>query len=121
MRELAREVPMAPTVREFAIRVVLGSHPASPHAPAQIKQFVRYGSSPRGAQAIVLTAKIRALLEGRYNVAVEDIVAVAPASLRHRILRNFEGEAEGIEPDTLVQVILDKARAETEPQVGVGR
>lgn len=115
MRTLAREVPMAPTVREFAIRVVLGTHPDSPHAPSQVKQFVRFGSSPRGAQAIVLTAKIRALLTGRYNVAIEDIVAVATPALRHRIIRNFEGEAEDIASDTLIEAILSKARADSEP------
>jgi len=118
MRLLAREVPISPTVREFAIKVVLGTHPDSEHAPPQIKQFVRYGSSPRGAQAIVTTAKIRALLDGRFNVAIEDIVEVATPSLRHRLIMNFEGEAEGIAPDALVQAILDKARAESQVKVG---
>jgi MoxR-like ATPase len=118
MRTLAREVPIAPSVREFAINVVLGTHPDSPHAPAQVTQFVRYGSSPRGAQAVVVAAKIRALLAGRYNVALDDIVQVALPALRHRLILNFEGEAEGIAPDTLVQAILDKARAESEVRVG---
>ena len=119
MRQLAREVPISPSVREFAIKVVLGTHPDSPHAPAQIKQFVRFGSSPRGAQAIVMTAKIKALLAGRYNVAMEDIASVAMPALRHRLIMNFEGEAEGIAPDTLVQSILDKARSETNVKVAV--
>ena len=119
MRQLSREVPISPSVREFAIKVVLGTHPDSPHAPAQIKQFVRFGSSPRGAQAVVMTAKIKALLAGRYNVAMEDIASVALPALRHRLIMNFEGEAEGIAPDTLVQSILDKARSETNVKVAV--
>ena len=119
MRSLAREVPIAPSVREFAIKVVLGTQPNSPHAPAQITQFVRYGSSPRGAQAVVVAAKIKALLAGRYNVAIEDIAQVAIPALRHRLIFNFEGEAEGVAPDTLVAAVLDKARADTEVKVGV--
>ena len=119
MRALAREVPISPSVREFAIKVVLGTQPDSEHAPAQIKQFVRYGSSPRGAQAIILTAKIKALLAGRFSVAIEDIVSVAIPALRHRLIMNFEGQAEGIAPDRLVQSILDKAKADTEVKVGV--
>ena len=119
MRELAREVPISPSVREFAIKVVLGTQPDSVHAPAQIKQFVRFGSSPRGAQTIILTAKIKALLAGRYSVAVEDIASVALPALRHRLIMNFEGQAEGIAPDTLVQAILDKAKADTDVKVGV--
>jgi MoxR-like ATPase len=119
MRALSREVPLAPNVREFAIKVVLGTHPDSQYAPPQIKQFVRFGSSPRGAQAVVTTAKIRALLAGRYNVAIEDIMQVAMPALRHRLILNFEGQAEGIAPDTLVQAILDKAKAETDVKIGV--
>lgn len=117
MRQLAREVPLAPNVRDFAIRVVLGSQPDSPYAPESVRKFVRYGSSPRGAQAIVNAAKIRAVLAGRYNVAFEDIITVAPAALRHRVLRNFEGEAEGIEPDMIVKQIMEKAQAESEVKV----
>ncbi len=112
-------MPISPSVREFAIKVVLGTHPDSEHAPPPIKQFVRFGSSPRGAQAIVMTAKIKALLAGRYNVAMEDIASVALPALRHRLIMNFEGEAEAIAPDTLVNAILDKARAGTEVKVAV--
>jgi MoxR-like ATPase len=117
MRQLAREVPLAPNVRDFAIRVVLGTQPDSPYAPESVKKFVRYGSSPRGAQAVVNAAKIRAVLAGRYNVAFEDIATVAPAALRHRVLRNFEGEAEGIEPDVIVKAIIEKAQTESEVKV----
>jgi MoxR-like ATPase len=119
MRTLAREVPIAPTVREFAIKVVLGTHPDKPESPPQIKQFVRYGASPRGAQALVVAAKIRALLAGRYNVAIEDIAEVALPALRHRLILNFEGEAEGIAPDTLVQTIVEKIKADSAVKVGV--
>ena len=119
MRQLTREVPISSSVREFAIKVVLGTHPDSPHAPAQIKQFVRFGSSPRGAQAIVMTAKIMALLAGRYNVAVEDVATVAIPALRHRLIMNFEGEAEGIAPDMLINGILDKVRGETNIKMAV--
>jgi MoxR-like ATPase len=119
MRQLAREVPMSPTVREFAIRVVLGTQPDSQHASEMVKKFVRYGSSPRGAQAVVVAAKIKALLAGRYNVALEDIVTVALPALRHRIILNFEGEAEAISTDSLVTSIIDKVRSDTDVKVAV--
>ena len=119
MRELAREVPISPSVREFAIKVVLGTQPDSEFAPPSITRYVRYGSSPRGAQAVVTTAKIKALLAGRYNVAIEDIVSVALPSLRHRIILNFEGQAEGIAPDTLIQDILARAKDASTVKVGV--
>ncbi len=117
MRELAREAPIAPSVREFAIRLVLGTQPDSSHAPATVKQFVRFGSSPRGAQAIVTSAKIRALLEGRYSVAIEDIVSVALPALRHRIILNFEGQAESITTDSLIDDIVKKTYSESEIKV----
>lgn len=119
MRTLSREVPISPSVREFAIKVVLGTQPDSPHSPPSVKQFVRFGSSPRGAQAIVTTAKIKALLSGRYNVAIEDVMAVAIPALRHRLILNFEGQAEGIVSDTLIEDILEKTRSDTEVRVGV--
>jgi len=70
------------------------------------KQFLRYGASPRGLQAVILAAKIRALLQGRYAVAIDDIRSVAPPALRHRLIMNFEGEAEGIKPDAIIKEIL---------------
>jgi MoxR-like ATPase len=115
MRQVAREVPIASHVRDFAVRVILATHPRSETAPDITNQFVRYGSSPRGAQALVLAAKIRALLDGRYNVAYDDIAAVAPAALRHRIILNFEGEAESIGTDAVIRAILDKLRAQATP------
>ena len=107
MRELARAVPIAPHVRDYAASVVLATHPGSEGAPDISRQFVRFGSSPRGAQAVVLAAKIKALLAGRFNVALEDVNAVATAALRHRILLNFEGEAEGVATEDVVAKIIE--------------
>jgi MoxR-like ATPase len=115
MRQVAREVPIASHVRDFAVRVILATHPRSETAPEITNQFVRFGASPRGAQALVLAAKIRALLDGRYNVAYDDIAAVAPAALRHRIILNFEGEAEGIGTDAIIRDILAKQLAHATP------
>jgi MoxR-like ATPase len=106
MSELAREVPVASHVNEFVARLVVASHPDSPEAPPLVKRYVRYGASPRGAQALVLGAKIIALLAGRVNVAFEDVATVAPAALRHRLLLNFEGQAEGISPDQVIEELL---------------
>jgi MoxR-like ATPase len=106
MRELIRKVPLARQIQDYAVRVVLATHPENPEATPLSKQFMRYGASPRGLQAIVLAAKIRALLEGRYAVSIDDIRHVAPPALRHRLILNFEGEAEGVEPDTIIAEIL---------------
>jgi MoxR-like ATPase len=107
MQRLARSVPIAPHVTAYAVSVLAATHPDAPRAPELVKEYVRYGGSPRGAQALVLTGKIHALLEGRYNVAVDDIRAVALPALRHRVIRNFEGEAEGITSDAIVRAVLD--------------
>ncbi|BDI34513.1 ATPase AAA [Capsulimonas corticalis] len=112
MRQVAREVPVASHVREYAVRIILATHPRSETAPDITNQFVRFGASPRGAQALIKAAKIRALLDGRYNVAFDDISAVAPAALRHRIILNFEGEAEGIGTDAVIREILNKLTAQ---------
>ena len=106
MRELVRKVPLARQIQDYAVRVVLATHPENPEATAMSKQFMRYGASPRGLQAIILAAKIRALLEGRYAVAIDDIRSVAPPALRHRMIMNFEGEAEGIRTDAIIAEIL---------------
>jgi MoxR-like ATPase len=105
LRELARQVPVARMVQDFALRVLEGTHP-SKSAPEVTRKYVRYGSSPRGAQALLLGAKIRALLDGRFSVAAEDVRAVAKPALRHRLILNFEGEAEGIDPDSIVDQLL---------------
>jgi MoxR-like ATPase len=119
MQRLARAVPIAGHVKEYGLRVVLATHPNGDDAPDTVRRFVRFGSSPRGAQALVLAAKIRALLEGRFNVAFEDVDRVSFPALRHRILLNFEGEAEGITTDTLVADVLKRVRAASEPRVAV--
>ncbi len=106
MRELVRKVPLARQIQDYAVRVVLATHPENPEATAMSKQFLRYGASPRGLQAVILAAKIRALLQGRYAVAIDDIRHVAPPALRHRLIMNFEGEAEGIRPDSIIGEIL---------------
>ncbi len=110
MRELVRKVPLARQIQDYAVRVVLATHPENPEATAMSKQFLRYGASPRGLQAIILAAKIRALLEGRYAVSIDDIRKVATPALRHRMIMNFEGEAEGIKPDAIVAEILKSTK-----------
>jgi MoxR-like ATPase len=113
MRELVRKVPLARAVQDYAVRVLQGTHPETAEAPPMSKQYLRYGASPRGLQAIILAAKIRALLEGRYAVAVDDIRAVAKPALRHRLILNFEGEAEGIEADTIIDEIMKQTKEAT--------
>ena len=88
------------------MRLTLGTHPDSEFANDNIKKFVRYGSSPRGAQALILAGKVRALLQGRFHVAFEDIDFVTRPALRHRMILNFEGQAEGIEADDLIDELL---------------
>jgi len=106
MRELVRKVPLARQIQDYAVRVVLATHPENAEATPKSKQFMRYGASPRGLQAIILAAKIRALLEGRYAVAIDDIRHVAVPALRHRMILNFEGEAEGVKADAIIEEIL---------------
>ncbi|QDS95736.1 ATPase family associated with various cellular activities (AAA) [Roseimaritima multifibrata] len=106
MNRLARQVPIADSIRRYAIEIVMGSHPEHELATPLVKRFVRYGSSPRGAQAVLLAAKIQAILDGRFHVAREDIAAVAHAALRHRILMNFEGQAESVRPDTVIDELI---------------
>jgi MoxR-like ATPase len=112
-RELIREVPIADHVRDLASTIIMATHPLWEHAPEQARRFIRYGASPRGAQAMVLGAKVRALTEGRFNVSVDDLRALAAPALRHRIILNFEGEAEGIDTDVLIAQIVQSAEAVT--------
>ncbi len=105
MRALAREVPIASHVKEYAARLVLATHPSEENPVA--KKYLRYGSSPRGAQALVLAGKILALMKGRYNVSFGDLREAAAPALRHRLILNFEAEAEGVRPDTLIRQILE--------------
>jgi MoxR-like ATPase len=106
MRALARTVPIASHVQEYIARLTLATHPNDPHVTPLARKYVRYGVSPRGGQAMVLGAKVTALLAGRYNVAFEDVHAVALAALRHRLLLNFDGLAEGISTDMVIADLL---------------
>ncbi len=101
-----RDVPISSELRTMVARFVRATQPDLPEAPERVRRFVRYGVSPRGAQALVLAAKARALMEGRYNVAVEDVRAVALPALRHRLQLNFEGEAAGVSVDDLIADVL---------------
>jgi MoxR-like ATPase len=109
LAKLVRRIPVAPEVRRFAITVVMATHPENDLASPMAKQFVRYGSSPRGAQAIILAAKLRAILDGRYHVARDDVRAVAPMALRHRLILNFEGQADGVPTDAVIANVLKTA------------
>ena len=112
-RELIREVPIASHVRELAATIVMATHPAWADTPEVSRRFIRYGASPRGAQALVLGGKVRALSEGRYNVSTDDLRALAAPALRHRIILNFEGEAEGIDVDNLISQVVECAEGLT--------
>jgi MoxR-like ATPase len=106
MQALVRKVPIARHVQDYAIRLLQATHPDGPDTPDLAKRFVRYGSSPRGAQSVLLASKIRALFDGRFAASVDDVRSVAHPSLRHRILLNFEGEAEGVRTDQVIDAIL---------------
>jgi MoxR-like ATPase len=112
MRRVARSVPIARPVQAYAIRLTLASHPNSEYATPLVKRYVRYGASPRAAQALVLAGKIQALNRGHAFVSIEDIRSVALPSLRHRILLNFEGEADEVDTDTIVEELLGDVATE---------
>lgn len=105
---LVREVILAPHVQDYIVRLVLATHPQGQFALPITNQYIRWGASPRAAQTLALAGKVRALLDGRYNVSFADIRRVYLPSLRHRIIVNFEAQAEGIEPDRLLLEILEK-------------
>jgi MoxR-like ATPase len=107
LQRLIREVPVARPVQDFAVRLIEASHPTASAIP-DIRKYLRFGSSPRGAQAIMLAAKVRALRERRFSPSFADVRAVATPSLRHRLLLNFDGEAEAIDTDALVATLLDR-------------
>jgi MoxR-like ATPase len=106
--ETARAVPVATHVKEYAVRLLLATHPDQEDAPESVRKYVRYGASPRGLQALITTGKVRALLEGRYNVSLEDLQNVAFPSLRHRIILNFDGLADGITPEDLIETVIEE-------------
>ncbi len=109
MRAVVRQIAVPRSVQDYALRILEATHPDR-SAVARITRFVRYGASPRGAQALLLAAKVRAALAGRFAIGVEDVRAVVPAALRHRLILNFEGEAEGIAVDALLDDVLGAVR-----------
>jgi len=106
MQDLVRQVPVASHVKDYAVRLILATHPKSETAVAVANQYLRFGSSPRGAQTLLLAAKVRALTQGRFNVSFDDITAMIHPTLRHRLILNFEAEAEGITTDHIISQIL---------------
>jgi len=106
MKELVRKVPIASHVKEYATRLVMATHPDNKRAPEMTNNYVHYGASPRGLQALVLAGKVSALLNGQFNVSFDDIKDIAKPALRHRIILNLKGEAEGINTDEIVDRVL---------------
>ncbi|MGE5678819.1 MAG: AAA family ATPase, partial [Pseudomonadota bacterium] len=112
MRRIVREVPIARPVQEYALRVVMATHPELPGAPPDAAKYIRFGASPRAAQAIITASRARALMEGRYNVSFEDIRYVAYPSLRHRFFLNFDAVADGVTTDGLISELLEAVSKE---------
>src|SRR6266700_1966450 len=110
--DTAKAVPVATHLKEYAVRLLLATHPETAEAPEMVHSFVRYGASPRGLQAMIMTSKVRALLEGRFNVSLEDIQAVALPALRHRLILNFDGLAEGITAEEVIGEIIKEIEDE---------
>ncbi|MCB1741009.1 MAG: AAA family ATPase, partial [Gammaproteobacteria bacterium] len=107
IQHLVRQVSVAQHVRDHAIRLVLATHPDNALAPPNVRRFVRYGASPRGLLSLILTAKCAAVFAGRLNVSFDDLIEGAQSCLQHRILLNFEGEAEGLPVATLIDDVLE--------------
>jgi MoxR-like ATPase len=120
-QQLIREVLVAPPVQDYAIRLVMATHPEGEFAVGETNKYIRCGASPRGAQALVLAGKVRALLEGRYNVSFEDIRRVYLPALRHRILLNFEAQAENIPSDKVLAAILNEVKEKAEMTTAIQR
>jgi MoxR-like ATPase len=112
LREVVRAVAVPRSVQDYALRLLEATHPERALELPRVKRFVRYGASPRGAQALLLAAKTRAALSGRFAIASDDVGAVAHAALRHRLILNFEGEAEGVSHDALLDDVLAAVRPE---------
>ena len=102
LQRLVRQVPVASHVKDYAVRLVLASHPKTETAVPVASQYLRFGSSLRGGQCLLLAGKVRALTQGRFNVSFDDIEAVAMPAMRHRLILNFEAEAEGITTDQVI-------------------
>jgi MoxR-like ATPase len=106
MGQLAREITVADEITRYAAELCMSTHPNHPKASPFARKYVRFGASPRGAQALLLGAKINAILDGRFNVAKEDIKALAPMVFRHRIILNFEGQAENVSTDKVIEELI---------------
>jgi len=111
-QSLVREVPIASYVMEYAVRLTMATHPDQPSATAMVRKYLRYGASPRAAQALVLAAKVGALLDGRYNVSYQDIRQVAKPALRHRIITNLEADLAGVTADAVIDDLIERLREE---------
>jgi MoxR-like ATPase len=111
VRSVCREVLVAPHVQDFAIELVMATQPDQAEAPALAKKYIRFGSSPRGAQALVECGRVKALMSGRYNLSIDDIKSVAPAVLRHRVILNFDAHADGQTPETILAEVIKSALA----------
>jgi MoxR-like ATPase len=111
MGAFARDVPVAPSLRQSVVKLVMATHPETKYAPADVKKYVRYGASPRAGQALILAAKIRAVLNSQCNVSHEDILSNALPILRHRVMLNFEAQADGLDADVLLGKIVEAQRA----------
>jgi len=111
VRSVCREVLVAPHVQNFAIELVMATQPDHAEAPPLAKKYIRYGSSPRGAQALVECGRVKALMSGRFNLSIDDIRAVAPAVLRHRVILNFDAHADGQTPETVLAEVIKSASA----------
>jgi MoxR-like ATPase len=107
-QKLIRDVILASHVQDYIVRLILATHPQGPFSLPVTNQYLRWGASPRGAQTLALAAKVRALLEGRYNVSFEDVRRVYLPALRHRVILNFEAQAEGLDTDHVLLEILEK-------------
>jgi MoxR-like ATPase len=119
-QQIVRKVVVAPHVQDYAIRCVLATHPSGIFAIPMVNQFLRVGASPRAAQAITLAAKVRALLDGRFHVSFKDIKDVAVPAMRHRVILNFEGEAEGITTDMVLEKVINETPQNVEGEVPAG-
>ncbi|HSU69094.1 MAG TPA: AAA family ATPase, partial [Tepidisphaeraceae bacterium] len=120
-QELVKRVIIAPHVQDYAIRTVLATHPQGQFAIPMVNQFLRVGASPRAAQAITLAAKVRALLDNRFHVSFKDVKDVAIAAMRHRVILNFEGEAEGITTDMVLQKVVNDTPTTIEAELAAGK
>jgi MoxR-like ATPase len=112
VRSVCRSVLLAPHVQEYAIRLVMSTQPEQKEAHELARKYIRYGSSPRGAQALVECGRVRALMRGRFHLSLEDVQSVAPAVLRHRIILNFDAHADGQTPETILGAVIKSATSQ---------